>query len=47
MIEEFNKVILLGDSRNYMPPILTPSSATRIATQILIIAKINGKKILF
>ena len=34
---------LLGDSRNYTPPILVPSSAKRIATQILVIAKLNGK----
>ena len=27
-----------------MPPILVPSSAKRIATQILIIAKSNGRK---
>ena len=36
--------ILLGDSRNYMPPILVPSSAKRIATQILVSAKLNGRK---
>ena len=35
---------LLGDSRNYMPSILVPSSAKRIATQILVIAKLNGRK---
>ena len=35
---------LLGDSRNYMPPILVPSSAKCIATQILVIAKLNGRK---
>ena len=35
---------ILGDSRNYMPPILVTSSAKRIATQILIIAKLNGRK---
>ena len=34
----------LGDSRNYMPPILVPSSAKCIATQILVIAKLNGRK---
>ena len=34
----------LGDSRNYMPPIPVPSSAKRIATQILVIAKLNGRK---
>ena len=35
---------LPGDSRNYMPPILVPSSAKRIATQTLVIAKLNGRK---
>ena len=35
---------LLGDSRNYMPPILVPSSAKRIATQTVVIAKLNGRK---
>ena len=35
---------LLGDSRNYMPPILVPSSAICIATQILVIAKLSGRK---
>ena len=33
----------LGDSRNYMTPILVPSSAKRIATQILVIAKLNER----
>ena len=32
---------LLGDSWNYMPPILVPSSAKHITTQILVIAKLN------
>ena len=27
-----------------MPPILVPSSTKRIATQILVIAKLNGRK---
>ena len=27
-----------------MPPILAPSSTKRIATQILVIAKLNGRK---
>ena len=27
-----------------MPPILVPSSAKRIATQIVVIAKLNGRK---
>ena len=35
---------MLGNSRNYMPPILAPSSAKRIATQIVVIAKLNGRK---
>ena len=35
---------LLGDSRNYMPPILVPSSAKRIATQVVVTAKLNGRK---
>ena len=35
---------LLGDSQNYMPPILVPSSDERITTQVLVIAKLNGKK---
>ena len=35
---------ILGDSRNYFRPILVPSSAKRIATQILAIAKLNGRK---
>ena len=32
--------ILLGHSRNYMLPILVPSSAERIATQILFILRV-------
>ena len=35
---------ILGDSWNYMPPILVPSSAKRIATQILLIAKLNERE---
>ena len=35
---------LPGDSRNYMPPILIPSSGKHIATQILVIAKLNQRK---
>ena len=27
-----------------MPPIVVPSSAKRIATQIVVIAKLNGRK---
>ena len=27
-----------------MPPILSPFSAKRIATQVLVIAKLNGRK---
>ena len=37
-------IFILGDSRNYMPPILVPSSAKRIAAQILVIAKLNQRK---
>ena len=36
-------MVILGDSRNNMPPILVPSSVKRIATQILAIAKLNGR----
>ena len=32
---------ILGDSRNYMPPILVPFSAKLIAMQILVIGKLN------
>ena len=35
---------ILGDSRNYMSPILVPSSAKCIAIQILVITKLNGRK---
>ena len=38
-----NKCVL-GDSWNYMPPIFNPSSAKRIAKQILVIAKLNERK---
>ena len=38
-----NKIIL-GDSWNYILPILVPSSTKRIATQISKIAKLNGRK---
>ena len=37
-------LIKLGGSRNYIPPILVPSFAKRIATQNLVIAKLNGRK---
>ena len=36
--------LILGDSRNYMPSTLVPSSAKRITTQILVIAKLNGRE---
>ena len=36
--------LLLEDSRNYMSPILVPSSVKRIATQIVVIANLNGKE---
>ena len=35
---------ILGHSGNYMLPILVPFSVKRIATQILVIAKLNGRK---
>ena len=34
---------ILGDSWNYMPPVLVPSSAKRISTQILVITKLSGR----
>ena len=37
-------LLALGDSRNYMSPILVLSPAKRIATQILVIANLNEKK---
>ena len=36
--------LIPGDSRNYMPPIVAPSSAKRIAARILVMAKLNGRK---
>ena len=36
-------IFILGDSRNYIPSILVPWSAKRIARQILVTAKLNGK----
>ena len=35
---------ILRDSQNYITPILVSSSAKRIATQILVIAKLNQRK---
>ena len=34
----------LGNSRNYIPPIPVPFCAKRIATQILVTAKLNARK---
>ena len=34
------------DSWRYMPPILVPSSAKRIAAQVLVTEKLNGGKAL-
>ena len=44
--ESLNSVTLniLGDSRNYKSPMLVPSSAKRIATEILLIAKLSDRK---
>ena len=39
-------IVILGDRRNCMPPILVLSPAKRIATQILVIANLNEEKIL-
>ena len=41
---KFGSHFKLGDSRNYMPPILAPSSAKHIATQALVIGKSSGRK---
>ena len=38
---------ILGNSWNYMPPILVPYPAKRIATQILVIAKLEGRQDFF
>ena len=35
---------IIGDSWNYMSPILVPSSAKRITTQMLVTGKLNGRK---
>ena len=37
-------LLVLGDSRNYMSPILVLSPAKRIARQIIVIANLNEKK---
>ena len=37
-------LIKLGNSWNYMPPILVPSSTKRIATQILVILKLYERE---
>ena len=37
-------IIILGDSRNYMRPLLVPFSVKLIATQTLVMAKLNGRK---
>ena len=34
----------LGNSQNYIPPNFVPSTAICIATQIVVIAKLNGRK---
>ena len=41
--EHFSPIIL-GDNWNYIRAILVQSSAKRIATQILVIAKLNGRE---
>ena len=37
-------IFILGVSRNYMSPILVPSSAKSITTQIVVIAKSNVRE---
>ena len=44
MISYLEVWFILGDSRNYMTSILVPSSDERIATQVLVITELNGKK---
>ena len=44
MAENFLVHTVLGDSQNYVLPILVLSSAKCIATQILVMAKLNGRK---
>ena len=40
----FTLIYIIGDSWNYMLPILVSSSAKRIATQILVTAKLNERE---
>ena len=35
---------IIGDSWNYMPSILAPSSTKRFAKQMLVTKKLNGRK---
>ena len=45
MTEDRKKAFsLLGDSWNYMPPILVQFSAKHIATEMLVIEKLNERK---
>ena len=37
-------IIILGNSWNYIPPILFPCSAKHIATQILVTPELNRRK---
>ena len=37
-------ITILGDVRNYISPILVPSSAKRIVTEILVITRLNERK---
>ena len=39
-----NNMLKLRNSWNYMPPIIVPSLAKRIATQMLVIEELNGNK---
>ena len=38
-----NFITLTRDSWNYIPPIFVPTSAERIATEILVIPKLNER----
>ena len=44
LIKEMPFTFIIGDSRNYVPPLLGLSPTKRIATQILVIENLNGKK---
>ena len=43
-INTVNNKFIIGDSWDYMPPILVPFSAKRIATQMVVIEELNERK---